>query len=89
MSSIRTAVKTIASFILHFLDTNCQGLDLQRGRNLMGIKTSQIVLYIEFSEDYLNFECLVFLNKPDTEMKLCEGRLLIAEVWWSKLILGT
>ena len=55
----------------------------------MGIKTSQIVLYIEFSEDYLNFECLVFLDKPDTEMKLCEGRLLIAEVWWSKLILST
>ena len=31
MSSIRAAVKTIGSFILHFLDTNCQGLDLQRG----------------------------------------------------------
>ena len=38
MSSIRAAVKTIASFILHFLDTNCQGLD-----NTEGVKSDENV----------------------------------------------
>lgn len=44
MSSIRAAVKTIASFILHFLDTNCQGLDLERGWNLMRMSETVFML---------------------------------------------
>ena len=53
MSSIRPAVKTIASFILHFLDTNYQGLDLQRGWNLMRMSETVFMVTTQICQNEL------------------------------------
>ena len=48
MSSIRAAVKTIASFILHFLDTNCQGLDnTERVKSDENVSNSTVFVAID------------------------------------------